>query len=353
MLFTFSNRNNNRYHALTANKPVPENYIMTTLISDIGNNVHIQKVYDSIFKKKSGNHVYNNNIQVTTPYNTIINVYKEKYKNANCHGIGDFIRGSYFILEYCSENNLNCDITFVNHPVSSFLKNNNDLNINSNDICLFMNQNFIDEKVIEPIQDTNILHDLNNYLKTQPVINSQKLIATTAFPIKDIPDTFRTRMQNILEPNDSMKLLIEETLCKLQLTNISYLIFHIRLGDKYLIKNSTTFNINMLGQITKHINNILRFHPNQKILLMADNNLIKKILASRYKNIVFINNDITHTGEGVKINIDKLQNTMLDFYLISRSSKIYSLSVYRHGSGFSRWCAETYNIPYKWWHITD
>jgi hypothetical protein len=84
---------------------------------------------------------------------------------------------------------------------------------------------------------------------------------------------------------------------------------------------------------------------------MADNNLIKYILSSKYKNIVFINNEITHTGEGIKLNIEKLQNTMLDFYIMAESSKIYSLSVYRHGSGFSRWCAETYQIPYQWWHI--
>jgi hypothetical protein len=28
------------------------------------------------------------------------------------------------------------------------------------------------------------------------------------------------------------------------------------------------------------------------------------------------------------------------------SKYIYSFSVYDHGSGFSKWCATTYNIPY-------
>ena len=44
--------------------------------------------------------------------------------------------------------------------------------------------------------------------------------------------------------------------------------------------------------------------------------------------------------------LKKLENTMLDFYLISKSKNVMSYSVYEHGSGFSKWCAFTYDIPY-------
>jgi hypothetical protein len=32
---------------------------------------------------------------------------------------------------------------------------------------------------------------------------------------------------------------------------------------------------------------------------------------------------------------------------LANSRSIYSISVYIHGSGFSFWCAKTYNIPYS------
>ena len=57
-------------------------------------------------------------------------------------------------------------------------------------------------------------------------------------------------------------------------------------------------------------------------------------------------NEITHFGEGVDLDYNKVKNTLTDFYVMANSKKIYSFSVYEHGTGFSRWCAETYNIPY-------
>ena len=35
---------------------------------------------------------------------TIENVYQEKYNNINGSGLGDFIRGSYFLMEFCDKN---------------------------------------------------------------------------------------------------------------------------------------------------------------------------------------------------------------------------------------------------------
>ena len=57
-------------------------------------------------------------------------------------------------------------------------------------------------------------------------------------------------------------------------------------------------------------------------------------------------NPITHFGEGVVLEEEKVKNTMIDFYLLSHSKSIFSYSVNKHGSGFSYWCAKTFNIPY-------
>jgi hypothetical protein len=42
-----------------------------------------------------------------------------------------------------------------------------------------------------------------------------------------------------------------------------------------------------------------------------------------------------------------VMNTLLDFYLMSYSNTIISLSVYGHVSGFSKYCSVIYGIPFK------
>lgn len=91
---------------------------------------------------------------------------------------------------------------------------------------------------------------------------------------------------------------------------------------------------------------------NTKFLLITDNNLIKGCILKFMPQLIMpqlrtIFKDISHLGEGTVLERESVKNTMLDFYLLSYSNSIHSYTCYHHGSGFSQWCAETYNIPYK------
>ena len=59
--------------------------------------------------------------------------------------------------------------------------------------------------------------------------------------------------------------------------------------------------------------------------------------------------DIEHLGgEGIKsTETNGVMNTLLDFYLMSYSNTIVSISVYGHVSGFSKYCSVIYGIPFK------
>jgi hypothetical protein len=85
---------------------------------------------------------------------------------------------------------------------------------------------------------------------------------------------------------------------------------------------------------------------NEKYLLIADNNEIKILLHRYFPDIKILLNKITHLGEGVLLEEEKVKNTLIDFYILSFSKKIFSFSCYEHGSGCSYWCAKTYNIPH-------
>ena len=83
---------------------------------------------------------------------------------------------------------------------------------------------------------------------------------------------------------------------------------------------------------------------NKIYILISDNNDLNNYITKYNSNIKIFINKKCHTG--VKSNdLESIKYTLFDFYIMSKSNKINSFSVYGHGSSFSKWCAEIYNIP--------
>lgn len=303
--------------------------------------------------------ILDSNIRLVKNKVTYINhVYQSKYKNnVNSSGLGDFIRGSYFILEFCNLYNFKPNIIF-NNSVSLYLKNNT-LNIENNcdnienqfkNISFFQSLNWDDlrvnnNKIIEkPITNNRVkyINKFTQYLNSCNVNNNNVYTYCIAYPFDTESENSKLYMRKILEPTTEMSLLVDSVLSKLALIKKTYTVIHIRSGDNYLNKTTDKFKLNYVNSLFNRIN----INPNNKYLLISDNNYIKKYFLLKYPNIRAFFKEITHIGEGVVLNEDNVKNTMLDFFLLSFAKAIYSYSVYKHGSGFSYWCAKTYNIPY-------
>ena len=146
-----------------------------------------------------------------------------------------------------------------------------------------------------------------------------------------------------------IKKNIHDILSKLNLSNKGFSVLQIRSGDKYLKKNTNVldedFKINLLNSVKNiiHTNN----NNNTPFLLISDSHLFKNFIIRNFRNIKTFFKEITHLGENSSLNHENIKNTLIDFYLMSYSNTIYSISTYDHGSGFSRWCSVTYNIPYR------
>ena len=84
----------------------------------------------------------------------------------------------------------------------------------------------------------------------------------------------------------------------------------------------------------------------ENTILLGDSNAVKNRIIKEIPNLIRINNNISHMGEGVDVTLETVKNNMIEFNIMSKASSIFSISVYEHGSGFSKWCAEIYNIPY-------
>ena len=294
----------------------------------------------------------------------INNVYQSKYNygRANCTGLGDFIRGCYFILEFCEQYKFEAKIVFNNH-ISKFLRiKTHNLHLIENvlsSIQFFKNNNFsqyniINGFVVDPKRDnTNIMADFVNYVVDSPSYYGNVFTFCNSFPRNDIPEKNKETMRDILEPINEIKLTIQQRLEELHLRIKGYTVIHIRSGDSFL-KNETNnafhqkyvhkliHNIQEdVKYITKHNANIIN-----KYLLIADNNNIKTVLKDYFPSFQTMMQPITHFGEGVILEEERVKNTLIDFYLLSFANCIISYSAYEHGSGFSYWCAKTFDVPY-------
>jgi hypothetical protein len=294
---------------------------------------------------------------------TINNVYQPIYKDdVKSTGLGDFIRGSYFLMEFCSKYDLNYKIVF-NNKMSLFLKNkdNRDLNNITNNIKSFKDNNVVsllisnEDYVLNPIKNKDILSIFTKYLKDCISCNKTDMfIYCTCFPINEtISENDKIIMQKILEPTNTLKIEVNNILKVQSLKPKNYTTIHIRSGDNYLNDNSNTaFKKSYIVNLIENI----RFSSNDKenLFLICDNNNIKNILLNILPNLKCIFREIIHLSIS-DINVEnenKIKNTLIEFYLLSFSKEIISFSCYKHGSGFSYWCAKTFNIPYSCKYIS-
>jgi len=287
----------------------------------------------------------------------INNVYQPKYKFGMAStGLGDFIRGSYFVLEFCFQFKFKPKIIF-NNTISKFLKIKTNglhkINHLLNQILSFPNGNFKefvvtnDGTILEPTKDfQRIMADFVEYLNFIPVYNHNVFGYCISYPRGLISEAAKKYMRSILEPTDEIKLIVHNILNNFQFKYREYNVIHIRSGDVYLNKKSTIFKKEYINKLLSQIESIINREKNY--IIISDNNEIKNFVLEKFSdvNIKTLFTEITHFGEGVVLEEESVKNTMIDFYLLSLSAAIYSYSSYKHGSGFSYWCAQTYNIPY-------
>ena len=285
----------------------------------------------------------------------IINVYQLLYdKNKMATGLGDFIRGSYFLIEFCKKYNFKYFIDISNHPIKIFLKKYNKIKLSEKIKNIYKKINKFEQDNFNPIISTsnNFINNYSNkeiyfnfleYLSNEEKYDKKIFIYTITFPNEGLINNYKKIMRDIFEPTDKMELLINIKLKMLNLKSYSYEIIHVRCGDEYLSNKKIN---NEIVNIEFILSDFDKLNPNKKYLLISDNNFIKTFIKRKYNFINILYHDIVHTGENTEIMFKKLENTMLDFYLISKSKNVMSYSVYQHGSGFSKWCAFTYDIPY-------
>lgn len=264
---------------------------------------------------------------------TLILVWKQDFVNLpitctdNFWGIGDLIRGTIASIQISKKYNLKLIIDINNHPISKFLIQKDTIYTeqiyNKNDIN-FIVHGMLDKYINEFIKDDSkktLFFGTNEFCNEDMITECEKQI------IKDI-----------LLPNMYFKKIIENTLISLP---SNFTIQHYRLGDAEIVRNiNTIINIDYFNIL---LNKIKTNYTNTDILL-SDSTQFKQYIKEKF-NIFLFSNEIGHLG--CEKNILKLENTLLEFFIISKSKKIktYRWTGSTYISGFVNWTSKIYDVP--------
>lgn len=290
----------------------------------------------------------------------IHNVYQESYIGGKkATGLGDFIRGCYFLIQFCKKHNFQFHFT-INHPLALFLeKCHTNYYVNQREygkifssIQKMDTNNWLGSELdannylIHFKKSTTTIGDITTYFNKLPVYNNSIFGFNCMFPYDTVLEDEKGVLREIFEPTLEMKELIEKSLHSIGLSVKNYSVIHIRSGDKYLFEETKLFGSRYFKNLCKEVEGILSV-TGCKFLFIADNNEIKYLLRKKFPAVKVLYNGISHFGEGRELELGKIRDSMLDFYLMANSAAIYSFTNYIHGSGFSLWCSVTYNIPYR------
>ena len=288
------------------------------------------------------------NIEPSITYNV---VYQYNYKNKDVTGFGDFIRGIYYMLQFSEKYNVTVNYYINNHIIKNYMNYFVDKPNISEDIRL--NIPFFD---YDNFEYCTINNEINyNYINIDNILlkflseldnyNNNKYFYIINHPNKElITDKHREIVMEMIKPTDYIYNITERALTNLNLIKKNFITLHIRRNDECFSNKEFLYSKNTISSLVHFIQKIYTQYKLDILLLSSDNN-IKFDIIKQVPYVKTVIHNISHTCNS-DIHDESIVNTLKEFYIMSYSKYIYSFSVYKHGSGFSKWCATTYNIPY-------
>jgi hypothetical protein len=152
----------------------------------------------------------------------------------------------------------------------------------------------------------------------------------------NITDECKDFMKTVLSPNAELLNLLNNY------NATEYTILHMRFGDNVIINKNAIDNA-LIRSVESRITHNLDVYA--KNLFVCDSYFMKTELKHYLaeNNILSIDLDVGHIG--YEQDREKIKNTLLEFFIIAKSNKIKTYSVYSWTSGFVVWISKIYGIP--------
>lgn len=275
---------------------------------------------------------------------TVINVYTKhiKYENNPDYadtmcGLGDFIRGTISLFKLSKELGFNVIVDIRYNQISNFIKTQDIDNIyleevdkNLDNIKFFFKLNNLKNYIIESFEKSDIVVLHTNAFWVEEEISSNNNII---YPLLEDEKDF---IKKIFIPNDNLNKYIKTKFINMP---IDYNIIHFRLHDSFF-NDSNIINEDILVKYEELFKN----NYDENSILITNSKNFKNYIKSKY-NVYILDTEIEHIGVLYNNNLQGVKDTLLDFFIQSRSKKIKTFSHYDWISGFIHWNCKVYDIP--------
>lgn len=256
---------------------------------------------------------------------SIVQVYytdEERVAKQTIHGLGDYIRGCCYLLNYCRRMNLNFKVSFSHHTLSKFL----------------YNTHAITQKEAREIEyffcDDKTFHERILCLEYPKQIFTNNMFDLTCLSTEEKQEILRL----CLTPRIQFQEHIQQKKQKLGIEDGKYKVIHVRLGDNGLVRKYAESDVYL-----KSFQTIMKaMGEEEKWIVMTDSQCFENILQSN--GCLVSRTRKTHVGH-YDHTVQDVEDTLLDFFLMSTAHEIHQFSVYSWGSGFSGTVSALYNIP--------
>ena len=259
-------------------------------------------------------------------------------------GLADFLRGTITLFKYSQQYGYDFFIDKNIHPFFSFLED-----------CQYYvyddkTQEIVHElldhlpwpridieinKLFRSGEDFSII--TNGFYTKYYNVNNKDLFTISNFGC--IPDDCKNFMRTLLRPNDCTKTRLNEYYKNINLNmDLPYIVFHLRFGDNYIFDGF--FDLELAELLSDKIK-IFLSNQEKQVIIISDSVRMAKLLKENNPTLFYNETDVTHLGNN--INNADIEDTVVDFFVLSKASQIYSIN----DSGFSRLTSLIFDIYYN------
>jgi hypothetical protein len=285
--------------------------------------------------------------------NKVVNVYQTQFIDFKASGFGDYLRGSFMMLqllrtlEKYTGVHVNFDMDLRNHPMSKYLIC--DANLERPEDYTKLGNFHIDSLLVN--QDENDIAYQHIVREIVRYFNKTKQQTFFTYCCKDlvyteILDSEKALIRSKIQPTSEMETYITDSLTRLGVTG-PYTTIHVRLNDAVCFPHAvgssqSTLNTTLMNDLVASVRS--KVEEGKTYVLVSSSTAVKDALTGG--NILSLPTAICHIGQNQEPTDEQLKDTLLDFYLMSRSQEILAFSTYER-TGFSLECANIYGIPYS------
>ena len=141
-------------------------------------------------------------------------------------------------------------------------------------------------------------------------------------------------IKKILTPKDDYQLFIQRKMKTIPYPNFN--ILHYRLNDEEFLKKKSSV-------VFDEVYHNLQKNKEWNDVLITDTSKFKHFIFSKNDPVFMFDIKICHLG--LSKNLDEIRDTLFEFFLITKCSKIKTYCKIHEMSGFVKWISKIYDIP--------